>query len=209
MLRETDVAMYVDAVRVYQTHDSSAHVGVNHSIGCDPVDYPTREWIKGHSYRYMRNPPFSFEDKGHYLKPVHRGGGKCVTDDDCGGNIQSENLTEVFQTGRRQLKHGNDRKGRGICIPVSDFRSFTFMATSEKVCQCNPGYTGPNCLAQDHIDDTESAYKIRRSTSLFKSIPTFYLNPFLVFALLGLFACSGVFGYTLVQTKKSENKMYR
>jgi hypothetical protein len=83
------------------------------------------------------------------------------------------------------------------------------MATSEKVCQCNPGYTGPNCLAQNHIDDTESAYEIRRSTSLFKSIPTFYLNPFLVFALLGLFACSGVFGYTLVQTKKSENKMYR
>ena len=61
MLRREDVAMYVDSVRIYQSKNDSAHVGAPHTLGCDPPAYPTREWIKGHSYQYMRNAPFSWK----------------------------------------------------------------------------------------------------------------------------------------------------
>lgn len=53
MLRSGDTAMYIDHVRLYQSYDADAHVGANHTLGCDPPDYPTKEWIKGHSYRYV------------------------------------------------------------------------------------------------------------------------------------------------------------
>jgi hypothetical protein len=217
MLRETDVAMLIDSVRVYQSRDPSAHVGSDHTVGCDPLEYPTREWIKGHSYRYMRNAPFSFEDKGHYLKNVQKGGGKCVSDNDCGANIHHENLTEVFieqQTGRRLKKNepAGANSGRGKCIPMSEFGSFYFfVGGADKVCKCIPGYTGPNCLAQEHIDDTESAYDIRRSTSLFRSIPRFQFSPFLMFSLAGLLMMSVIFWYNVVEKKKragGQRKMY-
>lgn len=47
MMKESRVAMYIDHVRVYQTTNHSAHVGHPHSLGCDPVQYPSKEWIKG------------------------------------------------------------------------------------------------------------------------------------------------------------------
>ena len=200
MLRETDVAMYIDSVRVYQSRDPSAHVGANHTVGCDPIEYPTKEWIKGHSYQYMRNAPFSYEDKGHPLQKVQTGGGTCKVDDDCGASVSHVNLTEIYEgqdSSRRQLEVPSidTEKGRGKCVSLSEFRSPMFAATpgAKKVCKCNPGFTGPHCLAEEHTDFSESAYKEKMGKSIFNSVPKFFISPFLLSALLGLFATAIVF----------------
>jgi hypothetical protein len=208
MLRDKDVAMLIDSVRVYQSRDPSAHVGASHTVGCDPIEYPTREWIKGHSYRYMRNPPFSYEDKGLPLQKVQRGGGRCSENNDCGGHLRIENLTLAYESqesSRRLSREFNSPSisGRGKCIPVSQFGGLHFLTGGpDKVCQCNQGYTGPYCLAQDHIDDTDSAYEIRRSKSLFRSIPSFHFTPFMIFVLVGLCAVISVYGWVVVDNKK-------
>jgi hypothetical protein len=84
MMKTGKVSMKIDSVRVYQSIDDSAHSGRPHTLGCDPVDFPTREYIKGFEYKYMRNPPFVLKDK-HPLRDVQEGGGTCVVDEDCGG----------------------------------------------------------------------------------------------------------------------------
>ena len=84
MMKTGKVALKIDAVRVYQSKDDNAHDGNPHTVGCDPPGFPTREFIKGYEYRYMRNPPFVFDDK-HPLRKVKNGGGKCEVDEDCGG----------------------------------------------------------------------------------------------------------------------------
>jgi hypothetical protein len=84
MMKTGKVALKIDSVRVYQSTDDGAHGGNPHTVGCDPVGFPTREYIKGFEYRYMRNPPFVYDDK-HPLRQVKNGGGECEVDDDCGG----------------------------------------------------------------------------------------------------------------------------
>jgi beta-glucanase (GH16 family) len=84
MMKTGKVSMKIDSVRVYQSMDDAAHSGRPHTLGCDPVDFPTREYIKGFEYKYMRNPPFVLQDK-HPLRDVQDGGGTCVVDEDCGG----------------------------------------------------------------------------------------------------------------------------
>lgn len=200
MLREKDVAMYIDSVRVYQSRDPSAHVGANHSVGCDPIEYPTKEWIKGHSYRYMRNAPFSFEDMGHPLKKVQTGGGICTIDNDCGAHISNVNFTETYENkefSRRHLEEStaNQRQGRGKCVTLSEFNSPLFKAKpgAKKVCKCNSGFTGPHCLAEEHIDDSPSAYKEKMKNSIFNSVPKLYISPFLLAGLMGLLASAVIF----------------
>mmetsp|Transcript_22389 Transcript_22389/g.52780 ORF Transcript_22389/g.52780 Transcript_22389/m.52780 type:complete len:761 (-) Transcript_22389:70-2352(-) len=214
MLRETDVALKIDSVRVYQSRDPTAHVGANHTLGCDPPDYPTREWIEGHSYRYMRNAPFSYKDHAHPLQPLKRGGGACSSDDDCGANLNNQNMTELYERGKpgsrkRELKRESSPIGRGKCVPQSEMGGFSFMAMNgaQTVCRCNPGYTGPYCLAQDHIDDTESAYRIKQSKSLFKRIPSIYLAPVLIFVLVACLVLGVVFMYMVVSNKRKEKEM--
>lgn len=212
MLRDTDVSMYIDSVRVYQSRDSSAHVGANHTLGCDPPEYPTRGWIKGHSYRYMRNAPFSYEDHGHPLRPLQKGGGKCNSDKDCGAHINNENLTETYEqverTRRRDLRERDVPVGRGKCIPQSQMGGLSFMAINgaQTVCKCNPGYTGPHCLAQDHIDDTPSAYEMGHSASLFETIPTFHFGPFMVFILVTPLALAVAFVCMVVSKKRKDKE---
>jgi len=84
MMKSGKVALKIDSVRVYQSKNDDAHGGQPHSVGCDPPDFPTREFIKGYEYRYMRNPPFVYDDK-HPLRSVKNGGGTCKVDHDCGG----------------------------------------------------------------------------------------------------------------------------
>jgi len=209
MLRE-DTAMYIDSVRVYQSRDPDAHVGANHSVGCDPIEYPTQEWIKGHSYQYMRNAPFSFEDKGHPLRNVQTGGGKCSVDNDCGAHVSHVNLTEVYEMGESSRRHLKEKAaiGRGKCVSLSEFRSPMFSATSgaKKVCKCNPGFTGPHCLAELHIDENPSAYKEKMKKSIFNSVPKFYLSPFLLCGLLSILATAVVFGCMVAGTKQKDKK---
>lgn len=211
MLRETDVAMYIDSVRVYQSRDPSAHVGANHTVGCDPIEYPTKEWIKGHSYQYMRNAPFSFNDKGHPLKNVQTGGGKCSIDSDCGANILHVNLTEIYElegSDRRYLEESNLQQGRGKCVPLSEFRSPLYKASSgvHKVCKCNSDFTGPHCLAEVHVDNNPGAYKEKMSNSIFKSVPKLYISPFLLTGLTGLLTTAVIFSCMVAGKKQSVKK---
>ena len=118
MIRSGKVSMLIDSIRIYQSRNSSAHVGAPHTLGCDPPDYPTKEWIDGHQYRYMRNPPFVYEDTTP-LRRVQIGGGACLTDKDCGGLIRNTNWTAVFedliQTGRR-ASDPPETGARGQCV---------------------------------------------------------------------------------------------
>jgi hypothetical protein len=191
MLQQGDVAMYIDSIRVYQTNEP--HLGNNHTTGCDPPDFPTKEFIQGHSYRYMRNPPFSYEDK-HPLRPVQRGGADCKTDSDCGAHIQKENLTQIFEQGSSSSsssgrKEKEDRKptGRGMCVDQTQMQAMFFASTTSKVCKCNEGYTGPNCLALDHIDDSPSAHALRSLESPFRAMANLYVTPFM-FLIVGVLA---------------------
>ena len=169
MLRKGDVAMYIDSVRVYQSRNASAHVGAEHTLGCDPPGYPTRQFIKGYKYRYSRSPPWSYTDYGP-LRPIQDGGGKCNSDVDCGGALQ-----------------GGDRGtcGEGIYIDeLGKKRGY-----SMKVCRCNTGFTGPHCLALDHKDNFPSAYELSKHKNMFDEVANMYIPP----VLLGVLSAGAVF----------------
>ena len=160
------VAMSIDHVRVYQSKNDSAHVGNPHTLGCDPPEYPTREFIKGHEYRYMRQPPWGLEDK-YPLRKIKRGGGSCVGDQDCGAD-----------------------HGQGKC--VQSLETSFFGSVSKFVCECSEGYTGPSCLVIDHVDDSSSAYAIKLARNPLNNIPNMLApQAAVVFALVliaGFFA---------------------
>lgn len=210
MLREDDVAMYIDAVRVYQTQNHSAHVGHNHTLGCDPPAYPTRGWIQGHEFKYMRNAPFSYDDK-HPIKKVQKGGGSCQSDNHCGGHLVETNYTWLFEMGgdgdnTTTAMADDDTSspvGHGKCVDSREFGGlFWDHQRPPQVCQCWPGYTGPHCLSQDHIDDTESAYKNLMGQNIFARIPEFQASPFMVFCLVALFVQALVVSWYVTTKRK-------
>jgi len=145
MMQNSEVAMKVDFVRVYQTTNHSAHVGQPHSVGCDPEEYPTKEYIKGHEYLYMRSAPFVYDDK-FPLKKIKNGGGKCKASDDCG-----------------------DEK-RGACVE-GVAQGFLNGKSEQKRCKCNDGYTGPHCKAVDKKDDLLGAWELSSNIRLFSHLP--------------------------------------
>jgi len=173
----------IDFVRVYQSTDPNAHPGNNHTVGCDPVEYPTKEWIKGHSYLYSRPAPFGYSDTGP-LKKIQSGGAACNDDNDCG-------------------------KQRGSCVPAS-LHDYAKSATSKHtiagtVCKCASGFTGPNCLAIDHSDDEPGAYEM--STKTFTSPPnTVYVPNFLWYVVIGLI---GMFLFVMVTSVLTKREGYK
>jgi hypothetical protein len=205
MIRSNRTAMYIDSVRVYQSFDDSAHVGAPHSLGCDPPDYPTKEWIDGHDYLYSRQPPFGYLDRGP-LKRIQRGGGNCKTDADCGGEESRANLTKVYQEGESadgandsnanvesssDDRIRNNSSGRGQCVPaLSTGMLSTFSGVRDGgVCMCHPGFTGPHCLALVHVDVSPSAYVMRGLQSPFRRISNFEVPSFM-FVVAGLFSAA-------------------
>ena len=146
MMKEGDVTMYIDHVRVYQTTNHTAHVGQPHSLGCDPVDFPTREFIKGREYRYMRPPPQGYFDSAPLKEKIQNGGGNCTSHKDCGG------------------VGSNAARERGECVIGTYSSGFFSKATFGSRCKCYDGYTGPHCLSIDHKDDLPGAWDIRKSS---------------------------------------------
>lgn len=183
MLSGEGVTFEIDHIRVYQSKNHSAHVGQPHTVGCDPVEYPTREFINGNAYRYCRIPPF---DKGDtsFLKKVRKGGGKCETDQECGGAAKVEEFTDVenIETKTRRLQQAG---GRGVCIPSKEFKGLhsTKFQPGEKVCNCTEGFTGPNCLALDHKDDEMGAYELKMNKKIFGSISKPFIPPLFICAV--------------------------
>lgn len=200
------VAMYIDHIRVYQSKDDSAHVGNPHTMGCDPPEYPTREYIKGHEYRYMRQPPFGFYDKLP-LKEVKAGGGKCKVDNDCGCNITTSdsdpNETEPDESeGRPPSKC---LSGRGQCVTNVAAGRF-FGQGPAQVCKCNKGFSGPNCLSIDHIDDSPSAYAMELEKNLLANVPKVLFTPFTL-VLVIVFIVSFIGSFIAVNiNKRREDK---
>uniref|UniRef100_A0A7S1YUS6 GH16 domain-containing protein n=1 Tax=Ditylum brightwellii TaxID=49249 RepID=A0A7S1YUS6_9STRA len=152
MMKSGNVAMKIDSIRVYQSKNDTAHPGNKHTVGCDLPEYPTREYIKGHEYLYVREPPFSYTDTGP-LEKIKVGGGSCQTDEDCGGHLTPT--------------------ARGRCTLSSS--SFWRGQPTNK-CQCNDGFTGPHCLAVDHNDDTPGVYDMKKKMSLFDHPRAFMWN---------------------------------
>lgn len=142
MLRRGDASMLVESVRVYQSPNAEAHSGANHTLGCDPPEFPTREFIAGHEYRYVRRWP-AFDDR-HPLKQVAVGGGTCATDHDCG------------------YTRGNCSQGgrRGIFSVIG----------LRKRCICNQGYVGSHCLTEAKGDEKKGAYEMRHDHSIMERV---------------------------------------
>jgi len=221
VMAKGDVALKIDHIRVYQSKDDTAHVGQPHSVGCDPPEYPTREFIRGHEYRYMRNPPFSYDDL-HPLRRVQRGGGACKKDVECGSEIKHENLTEAYEASKgrsssgssdsaRSDKHhrrleSNKPEGRGRCISASDLPAMFSMIShaSPKVCLCNPGFTGPHCHTIDYIDDSPSAEGLKQSQSPFLFMVEFQATPFILSVVVAMVVAVSFSLCFLVRAKKQE-----
>jgi hypothetical protein len=214
MLRSGNTAMYIDHIRVYQSRDPDAHVGANHTVGCDPPDYPTKEWVSGHEYRYMRNPPFSYLDK-HPLRQVQRGGGTCTNDSDCGAKIPHLNVSAAA-TSSSSSHHSSSSsaaetsdghvsiQGHGRCVSSLNGGMFTSEPVG-KVCECHPGFTGPHCLALDHVDDSPSAYVLASWDSPFKRIHQFQASGFLWGVIVSL--CCVLISMVIVKIREQKRSL--
>ena len=150
MLKKNDTDFLINYVRIYQSPNPSAHVGQNHSLGCDPMDFPTREYIKGNEYLYMRPAPWVYNDR-HSLKPIMAGGGKCETDEDCGG------------------------VERGYCVSVNANQGLFSREGIASQCKCHEASTGPHCLTIEKFDDEPGALEMKSNDTLFHQISMFYL----------------------------------
>jgi hypothetical protein len=218
MLEFRKTAMMIDSIRVYQSRDDSAHIGAPHTVGCDPPDYPTKEWINGHTYRYMRNPPFVYADTGP-LRNVQRGGGQCVTDSDCGADVTTENLTAVYEelTTTTEGAHGKRRakqmempviKGRGRCTDGFSGGMFSSLQQPGLVCTCSPGFTGPHCLSIDHVEDTPSAYSLNHGSSPFRAISSFTVPRFMLYSIVAMSVVLLTFLVARVRGEKRARRAY-
>lgn len=69
---------YVDYVRVYQNKQDPSH-----TLGCNPPDFPTKRYIKGHEFKYKVLTDV------YALRPILTGGAACESNDECGEGVCS------------------------------------------------------------------------------------------------------------------------
>lgn len=192
MMKESNVAMYIDHVRVYQSKNDTAHVGLPHTVGCDPVEYPTKEYIKGNAYRYMRAAPFGYDDTAPLKKTIKKGGGNCTSSSDCGALLSEGG------------KDNADQKG-GVCLKSTYQDGIFSVPVEEGRCKCFDGYTGPYCLAVDKFDDEPGAWEIRKNSHLFKNLPVPTLPPCLVITIAAMLLTTIIFGITNKKRKEQRD----
>lgn len=182
MLRN-DTSFLIDSVRVYQSFDSSAHVGSEHTVGCDPVEFPTREYIRGNEYLFMRPAPWGYNDL-HPLRPIEVGGAACDNHDDCGGVT------------------------RGSCIEAEYKATFLSSKKKRKTCKCANGFVGPRCLALDMHDDSPGAMELNSNEQILEEVAKLYFPHLMVGALVCLFVLFTSALFTQVRHKKVTNGAY-
>ena len=192
MMKESNVAMYIDHVRVYQSKNDTAHVGLPHTVGCDPVEYPTKEYIKANEYRYMRAAPFVYDDTAPLKKTIKKGGGNCTSSSDCGALLSEGG------------KDNADQKG-GVCLKSPYQDGIFSVPVEEGRCKCFDGYTGPYCLAVDKFDDEPGAWELRKNSHLFKNLPVPTLPPCLVITIAAMLLTTIIFGITNKKQKEQRD----
>jgi hypothetical protein len=207
------VNMLIDSVRVYQSRDDNAHTGDPHSLGCDPPEYPTRQYIKANEYKYSRPPPWVYEDKGPLSKTIQNGGASCEVDADCGGldNTTATNNATTQQDDQEESSvNGKQSFQRGFCGTGQLYKNHKpkGWGYSRNVCVCNAGFTGPKCLAVDHKDNYPSAMKISAGKNMFHQMESIHIPSF-IFCLIGAMALivMGNMHYQ-VKTKRTDIAKY-
>jgi len=172
-LKDGKTSLLVDSVRVYQEEGKE-------NVGCDPVDMPTREFIKGHEFRYMR--PMPFLDK-HSLKDVVRGGGGCGDDKEC---------------------------GTGECVNEAEIRFWPTSTPDKTVCKCPPDRVGPHCKSYNFKDDSPGAYDYELDTGWFmRRVASPYVPLPLVTVLLTVGCLFAGSVYTTYRKKQITEGVYR
>ena len=199
MIKKTKVAMKVDYVRLYQSKNNSAHVGAPHTLGCDVKDYPTKDYIKGHEYKYMRSAPFDFKDTGPLKKNINNGGGDCELNSDCGG---IDDLEHEVNNGRIEREILKEKQERGICTTGKLWKGFFKEEVAGKECTCNTGYIGPHCLAMDHKEINTGADNIG---SIFNKMPKPRIPTGLIITMSTLFL--GVLIVLIVQVTRNNTEI--
>jgi hypothetical protein len=160
--------------------------------------------------RYMRNPPFSYDDK-HPLRSVQRGGGECETDSDCGGDIiGSEPSSSSTQRETAHATNISNARGRGRCVEHVAKGVFSTAppptSAPAMVCSCHAGFTGPHCLVLHHVDEAPSAYILRSGVSPFERMHTFAMPGSLLGTIVTLMTMLSVLLFVRVREQTKERK---
>jgi hypothetical protein len=173
--------MLIDYVRVYQADDDDAHVGQAHSRGCDPVGYPTREYIKGHEWNYMRSKPFVDERP---LTEVRNGGGSCSADEECGvgGRCKALGSVSFWSSSKEKVCQCRDKE-----------------------------YTGPHCRSHFAEEDEMGAFDYVRNYTWFLSrfVGVYVPVPFRVMGSMVVAIFLGSFVVTLQKKRLSKGSSYK
>jgi len=201
------VTFLIDSVRVYQSFDHDAHVGQPHTLGCDPPEYPTRQFIKANQGRYKRSPPWGYEDWfGSMRTTIQKGGASCSVDSDCGGL----NTTDATHNSTKGVPETNSTNpNRGYCGAGWLFVDHVRRRVSNSVCVCNSGFTGPNCLAMDHKDTFPSAYKVAQGKNMFLQMEHFHIPLLVIVLLVGMAMLTAANMHHQVKTKQRDIELYK
>lgn len=105
----------IDYIRIYQDKTDPSH-----TLGCDPPEYPTKQYIQDNWEKYTFNSYIKKEP----LLVVQHGGGECSSDFDCGND--SGPGSEIDW---QESVGGPPRAS--FCV--------------DGKCECPPAWTGPFC----------------------------------------------------------------
>lgn len=134
----------IDYVRVYQDPNDPAH-----TVGCDPPDFPTKDYIEANKESFIFDPWTTKEP----LVKVRHGGGACRRDDDCGNLLTSDAVLAEFETG------GSSSWAQFVAKFPGPVRE-SYCVNGR--CKCPDEWTGPFCQSPcigeyAHCQDTSSA----------------------------------------------------